>query len=153
MQEDPVRQIYGEGYHDEIFIDKSAYKGKKYSRPMGPRAPHYRNKEERKELARLAQKAGVSIEKLLENKDIRVKLAKAQLKSRQKTGNISDVQLGSKRFKRIAAKITGLPVWHDKINLAWNNFLSEYKDRPWMVSRTPGEWSVRYALKNCEINT
>lgn len=127
-------------YENDIILSTPQLKGKKYSKPLGPNAPHYRNKEERKELARLAQKAGIPVEKLLKNKDIRVKLALAQHKPYASKGMEKTLDLFSKRIKRIAAKELNLPTWSPEIE--------SYKDRLWLLPRYPSYQMVRCVIDN-----
>ena len=136
-------------YENDIVLSTPQLKGKKYSKPLGPNAPHYRNKEERKELARLAQKAGIPVEKLLKNKDIRVKLALAQRKPYASKGMEKTLDLFSKRIKRIAAKELNLPTWSPEIESIAKEYLNFfYKDRLWLLPRYPSYQMVRCVIDN-----
>lgn len=73
-------------------------RGRKNGKPLGSAFPHYMNKNERKELARLCQKSGDSPEKVKENVVNRRKLADAQ-----KSQTRSDVDFRRKCLMKIAS--------------------------------------------------
>jgi hypothetical protein len=52
--------------------------GRKYGKPLGPDAPHIPNGAERKELARIMQRSGLSEEEVRLNKVHRIALAQAR---------------------------------------------------------------------------
>lgn len=62
---------------DEVVETLVKFPGKKAGLPLGPHAPHYPNKFERKELARIAKKSGLSEEEIRANKVNRIALSKA----------------------------------------------------------------------------
>mgnify|MGYP003347037340 CR=1 FL=1 len=138
-------------YEEDVVLDKSGYKGKKYAKPMGPGAPHYRNKQERKELARLAQDAGEPVEKLLKNKDIRVKLALARKSANPISDHNFRHKLVSKRVKRIASELTKLPVWHEDVQKVWQQYWNEYRAYPWRMPKYPSQATVHCILTDLGI--
>lgn len=86
---------------------------RKAGKPLGKDAPHYPNKKERKLLAQICQKSGLTEEEVRKNKDHRIALSTAQ------KGNISDrmkrYELDVKRMKRRIAARLGVPVWHQSV--------------------------------------
>lgn len=94
------------------FPDPPVRNGRKYSRPMGPDAPHYMNKAERKELARLCQQSGLTPDEVRKNPDLRRRLSAAQKSASQPHKNPTDrYDLAVKRSRRWLAKYRGVEVW------------------------------------------
>jgi hypothetical protein len=75
--------------------------GRKYGKPMGPNAPHIPNGAERKELARIMQRSGLTEEEVRLNKVHRIALAKAR-KEPTRSGTTDRVKLALKRKARKA---------------------------------------------------
>jgi hypothetical protein len=94
---------------------------RKVGKPMGPDAPHYPNKAERKELARICQASGLTEDEIRQNKDHRISLAKSQNSMHNRIGNRSErFELLLKREKREIAKRLNVPVWHEDVTKALN---------------------------------
>ena len=83
---------------------------RKSGRKLGPDAPHYPNKAERRELARIMQESGLTEEQVRANKDHRRRLA-AAAKSPMKQGGTDRRELRQKRLARSIAKSKGIPIW------------------------------------------
>lgn len=83
---------------------------RKCGKPLGPDAPHYPNKAERRELARIMQESGLTEDEVRANKDHRRRLAKAA-KSPMQQGDTDRRQLRIKRHARTLAKAKGIPIW------------------------------------------
>lgn len=81
--------------------------GRKYGKPLGPGAPHIPNGAERKELARIMQRSGLSEEEVRLNKVHRVALAKAR-KEPTSRGTTDRVKLMIKRKARKLRELTHL---------------------------------------------
>jgi hypothetical protein len=84
--------------------------GRKCGKPLGPDAPHYPNKAERRELAKIMQESGLTEEEVRKNKDHRRRLAQAA-KSPTQQGSTDRRQLRLKRHARVLAKNKGIPIW------------------------------------------
>lgn len=95
---------------------------RKVGKPMGPDAPHYPNKAERKKLAQICQLSGMTEEQVRMNKDHRIALAEARKSVHIRTkSNYERFELRLKRKKREIAKRLGVPVWHDEVTKELNS--------------------------------
>lgn len=94
---------------------------RKVGRALGPDAPHYPNKAERRELARICQKSGMTEEEVRERKEYRQALSAAQKTPMKPSGHRQAIE--RKRALRTIAKSLGLPTWHPDV-------LQTYKEQP-----------------------
>ena len=89
-------------------IESHHVSARKRGKPLGPNHRHYPNKSERKELARLCQKSGLTKNELMKSKTARQKLAAAQHEPMVGRGHHRRFTYLLKQAKRrIAAQLGG----------------------------------------------
>lgn len=103
--------ITGTIYEEDWDYEREQYvSSRKCGLPLGPNAPHYPNKSERKVLAQMMQSSGMSEEEVRAVKENRQKLAKAA-KEPMKKGDTDRYALRVKRHARSIAKSRNIPIW------------------------------------------
>lgn len=93
-------------------------RGRKYTRPMGLNAPHYPNKAERRELARIMQKSGMTEDEVRQNVVHRRALAAAAKQPEQEGQiNMPRVELFIRRQRRALAHHLKVPVFDPAVDV------------------------------------
>lgn len=107
---------------DDDEFDLPSYSTRKFGKPLGPNAPHYPNKAERKLLTRMMQKSGQTEEEVRKSKSNRQKLA-AAAKSMQGSSSTKNSRQAFelKRRKRNIAFYLGVPVWDKQVEERLND--------------------------------
>lgn len=123
-------------------------RGKKYSRPMGSAFAHYPNQAERKELARICQKSGLSPEEAKQNIVHRRALAQAQKSPAQPSENRFKVY--SNRAKRVIAHVLKQPNYSKDVQKVFDY----YNQSAWYVLRkntVPSGWVIEDIANKLKI--
>lgn len=107
--------IYDEDEGDWDHDRQRHFRGAKFKRPTGPGEPHIMNKAERKELARICQRSGLSEEEVRGDLTHRRALAKAQHSMNQPKDPAQRQRLELKRRRRDLAKKLGVPFWSPEL--------------------------------------
>jgi hypothetical protein len=102
---------------------------RKAGRPMGPDAPHYPNKAERKLLVKLMQASGMTAAEVRAVKENRQALAKAA-KEPMLSGDTNRFMLKVKRNARTIALARNVPIWEAQ-KIAKKELLERVQLRPW----------------------
>lgn len=105
-------------YDEDDFYHGPYRSAHKQGKPMGSTAPHLPNKAERKELARIAQKSGMTEEQIRKNKVHRVALSAAQKSMQQGKGELHRQTVLVKRARRRIAEYRNLSVWDPVVEAA-----------------------------------
>lgn len=101
---------YGWARRDYLDEERQVYaSSRKTGKPLGPDAPHYPNKSERKRLTQLMQKSGQTEEEVRESLSNRRELAKARKSASFGKGDRRAYEL--KIARRNEAERLGVQVW------------------------------------------
>lgn len=117
---------YWDADYDQHVGHQSKHKA---GRPMGPDAPHYPNKSERKLLVHLMHASGMTEAEVRAVKENRQKLAKAAMEPCQR-GDTNRFMLKVKRNARTIAKARNIPIWEAQA-IAKKELTERVQHRPW----------------------
>lgn len=122
-------------YEDEDDFDHGPYRSaRKEGKLMGSGAPHLPNKAERKALARIAQKSGMTEEQIRKDKAHRIALSAAQKSMQQGKGELHRQIVIVKRFRRRIAGYMNLPTWDPAVVDAVKK---HFENQRWPSQRLP----------------
>lgn len=105
---------------DEDVQPEHRRSARKVGLPMGPSAPHYPNKAERKKLAQICQKSGLTEDEVRAIKKHRVELALARSSMSKGNGHQNRLRYEIKIQRRLIAYRLNVQVWDPLVTVEMN---------------------------------